>query len=77
MLPFLKNRNDGVAAGPVETAQRKPDEGSDFGTLDAVAEDFLAAIEKKDKKLLKSAFEALCDHIQSLDEVQDQEMMGE
>ncbi len=74
MLPFLKNRDDGAGVGPVETLERKPDEEAEFGTLDAVAEDLLSAIEKKDKKLLRSALESLVSHIQSEDVEQDQEM---
>ncbi len=71
MLPFLKNRDDGVGVGPAETKERKPDEGADFDMLDAVAEDLLAAIEKKDKGMLKSALASLVDHIQSQDAEQD------
>lgn len=77
MLPFLKNRDDGVAQGPVETIRRKPDEGEDdYSMLDAVAEDILAAIERKDKKLLKEALSALVEHIESSDEDQDEQMLG-
>ena len=70
MLPFLKNRDDGIGVGETETKEREHDE--DFDLLGAVAEDLLAAIEKKDAKLLRSALEALCEHIQDLDAVQDQ-----
>lgn len=72
MLPFLKNRDDGVGQGPVETLERKPDDGAPFDAVDAVAEDLLMAIEKKDKKLLKEALEALVSHIQDMDQEQDQ-----
>lgn len=74
MLPFLKNKEAGSTA-PVETIEREPDEGSEYDTLDAVAEDFLAAVASKDKALLKSALSALCDHMQSMDSQQDQSMM--
>lgn len=77
MLPFLKNRDDGVGVGPIETIERKPDDGDSFDMLDAVAEDLLAAIEKKDKKLLKAALAALCEHIQDEDEAQDAAQMPE
>lgn len=78
MLPFLKNRDDGVGVGPVETKERKPD-GADasFDMLEAVADDLLKAIEKKDKGLLKEALAALCEHIQDLDAEQDSQMEGE
>lgn len=72
MLPFLKNRDDGVAVGPIETKEREHDE--DFDLLGAVAKDLLAAIEKKDHALLRGALEALCEHIQDLDADQDQTM---
>lgn len=72
MLPFLKNRDEGGASGPAESIERKPDEGGDYDTLDAVAEDLLKAIEKKDAALLKSALSSLCDHIQAQDVAQDE-----
>lgn len=75
MLPFLKNKQEGGVSMPVDTIEREPDEGSDYDMLDAVAEDLLSAIEKKDKALLKSALSALCDHMQSMDSQQDQSMM--
>lgn len=70
MLPFLKNKDDGVGVGPVETKRREHDEDMDM--LDAVASDVLDAVKKGDKKLLKAALEALCEHIQALDIEQDQ-----
>ncbi len=70
-LPFLKNRDDG-ASMPVETIERDHDEG--FDMLDAVAEDLLEAVAKKDKGLLKAALTSLVDHIQSEDAAQDMEM---
>lgn len=75
MLPFLKNRDDGVGVGPIETKTRDHDDG--FDMLGAVADDMLNAVKKGDKAALKAALEALCDHIQSLDSEQDQTMMGE
>lgn len=75
MLPFLKNRDDGVGVGPVpESIERKPDDGADLDMLSAVAEDLFTAIEKKDKKLFKEALEAFCSYVQEMDEEQDQEM---
>ena len=77
MLPFLKNKDDGVGQGPVETVERKPDDDSDYALLDAVAEDILKAIEKKDAKGLKSALSSLCDYIQDQDTEQDEQSMGD
>jgi hypothetical protein len=75
MLPFLKNKQEGSMAGPVETIEREPDEGSDsFGMMDAIAEDILDAIASKNKASLKSALEALCEHIQDMDEEQDEKL---
>ncbi len=75
MLPFLKNKQEGSVSGPIESQERKHDDG--FDMLGAVADDLLAAIEKKDKGALKAALEALCEHIQDLDSEQDQLMEGE
>jgi hypothetical protein len=63
MLPFTKNRDDGVGVGPVEAIQRKPDDDKPYDTLDAVAEDLLSAVEKKDKALIKAALGALCEYV--------------
>lgn len=73
MLPFRRNQDEGVAAGPVETVTRDHDDTLDM--LSAVAEDILAAIERKDKSRLRAALDALCAHIQDLDETQDQATM--
>lgn len=77
MLPFLKNQKEGGVAASSETLKREPDETAEYGTLDAVAEDLLAAIESKDAGLLKAALTSLVDHIQSLDAVQDTLIEGE
>ncbi len=77
MLPFLKNRDEGGASGPVETLEREPDEGGDYDMLDAVAGDILAAIAAKDATLLKEALQAFADHIQSQDVVQDETLAEE
>ncbi len=77
MLPFLKNRDDdGVGVGPSESIKRKPDEDKEMDMLDAVCQDMLLAIDKHDKALLKSALSSLCQHIQYLDEEQDQNISG-
>ncbi len=72
-LPFLKNRDDG-ASMPVETKEREHDDTYD--TLDAVADDMLAAFKKGDKGALKAALSAFADHIQSQDVAQDELTMG-
>lgn len=77
MLPFLKDRMEGGVSAPVEVIHRKPDEDSDmeFGMLDAIVEDMLEAVAKKDKELLKGCLEALIEHIQDEDMKQDEEEM--
>lgn len=75
MLPFLKNAQDASASAPVESVERSPDEGEDYDTLSAVAEDILHAIEKKDVNHLKSALQSLVDHVQSQDMDQDNQTL--
>lgn len=72
MLPFLKDRHEAAMSGPVEKISIEEGDG-DFGMMDAIVEDMLEAVHKKDKKLLKGALEALVEHIQSEDEDQDEE----
>jgi hypothetical protein len=74
MLPFLKNNDIGIDVGPVGIKQHTNDEKM-YSTLDAVADDLLSALDRKDRRLLRSALEALCQHIQSMDESQDQSMI--
>lgn len=76
MLPILKRRHEGGMSAPIEVVERTPDEGAEpFDMLDAVAEDLLMAIEKKDKKLLKDALAAFAEHLQSMDQEQDEQLM--
>ncbi len=77
MLPFLKDRHEGSMSGPVESIKRESDNEEPFGMIDAIVEDMLEAFQKKDKKLLKVALEALVEHIQEKDEEQDQEEMNQ
>lgn len=71
MLPWKKHQDDGVGVGPSET--KKVSDDGELDMLSAVADDLLAAIEKKDRSLLKEALGALVDHIQYLDYEQDKE----
>lgn len=73
MLPFLKNKHEGSMSAPVEIIEREPDEGSEsFEMLDAIVDDVMEAMHSKNKGLLKSALEALLEHIQDKDEEQDE-----
>jgi len=65
MLPFLKNRYEASSSGPVESMERKPDEGKEeeYDSLESAAEDLCNAIEAKDYKAaavaLRAAFELM------------------
>ncbi len=74
-LPFLKNK-EGSASSPAESIERKPDDEPSYDTVDAVAEDILAAVASKDVSRLKAALQSLIEHIQDLDSAQDQTNMG-
>lgn len=74
MLPFLKRREGGAASAPVEVKERKPDDEM-YDMLDAIAEDILVAVEKKNKTMLKMALESFVDHIQAIDAEMDKELM--
>lgn len=62
MLPFLKSK-EGSASFPVESIERKPDEGDEYDVLESAAEDLCHAIDAKDYKAiasaLRSAFELM------------------
>lgn len=73
MLPFLKNKDDGVGVAPIEIKERKHDD--DFDMLGAVASDMITAFEKKDKAMLKSALEALYEHWMDMDQEQDEKLL--
>lgn len=69
MLPFLSNKKSGTTSAPVKI--------EDYDMLDAVVDDFMEAMARRDKSLLKNALEGLCQHIMTMDIEQDQEMFGE
>lgn len=64
MLPFLKNKKEASAAGPVEAIKRDHDDGYEYDMLESAAEDLISAVHSKDIKsvasALKAAFE-ICD----------------
>lgn len=68
MLPFLKRKDESSMAIKDEdegTIGRKSDYGEDDtedGMLDAIAEDMLNAVSKKDKGLMKESLDALCEY---------------
>ena len=71
-LPFLKQKQEASSSEPIDSITRKPDE-NDFDMLDAVVEDLMYAIEKKDKNVLKDALISLITYVQSMDAEQDEE----
>ena len=71
-LPFLRQKNIAAANADEEPIRRKSDDGEDYEMLDAVVDDMAEAIEKKDKRMLKDALEALCEDIRHEDEEQDE-----
>jgi len=75
-LPFLKNKKNqfGVSVGHAVTADSThPDEDRGMDDImDHVADEFLQAIERKDKRLLREALSALVLHIQDEDKKQDE-----
>jgi hypothetical protein len=76
MIPAKRKTDEGAVGGPVEVQRRSPDKDEDYGVLDAVVDDLMAVLELSPEKKprLKAALESLCDHIQSQDIKQDQEM---
>ncbi len=76
-LPFLKNKKKNQGGGIAIEREASPthdsDRNMDDALLDQVAEEFLKAIETKDKSLLREALGALVLHIQDEDREQDKE----
>lgn len=75
MLPFLKNKQEGAVAGPVEIEVRDHDES--FDMLDAVVSDLMAGLENKDKNMVKSALQSLCEHMKDEDQQQDEGLLND
>lgn len=70
MLPYLKKNKEAMAMGDEdEPIKRKHDDT--FEMLDAISEDMLAALERKDRKLLKAALSSLCEYMADKDTEQD------
>lgn len=63
MIPFLKKNLEASASSPIESVERKPDEGAEYDVLESAAEDLCRAIDAKDYKsiaaALRAAFELL------------------
>lgn len=59
MLPFLKRNKEASASAPVESVERKPDEGAEeFDSMESAAQDLCDAVEKKDIKAVAAALRA-------------------
>jgi hypothetical protein len=70
MLPFLKNKQEASVSMDEEPSE-------DYGSLDAICDDLLSAIQSSDKGVLKAAIQSLIDHIKSEDETQDETLLIE
>lgn len=76
MLPFLKRKQEASYSESVDDeVTRKPDNEPEYDMLDAIAEDMLAAVSKKDVNLLKDALRSLLDHARAEDYEQDAKEM--
>lgn len=73
MIPFLKRKEEVPPRDEDATAiGRKPDyedDGDGDPMLDAIADDMLSAMAKKDKGLMKESLGALCEYLR--DELAD------
>ena len=58
MLPFLKQNQEGSSSGPIESVERKPDDGSDYDSMESAAEDLISAVHSKDAKAVAAALRA-------------------
>jgi hypothetical protein len=74
MTPFLKKKQEASVSMAPETITLSDEGEKPFELLDAIVEDMIEAVHKKDKGLLKGALEALMDHMKEEDEVQDMAM---
>jgi hypothetical protein len=76
--PFQKHKETSVSvpSDHIRMGKDKDEEQDyEFDMLDAVAEDMLSAVERKDKRMLKAALQSLCDHLMMIDEDQDEKLM--
>lgn len=73
MLPFLKKRHEGGASSDLSIKRTADEDSEPFEMLDAIVDDLMEAFQKKDKQLLKGCLEALVEHIQESDAMQDHE----
>ena len=62
-----------IQNGEDEASKAKPGD-ENYDMLDAIAEDMIMALDKKDTSMLKDALGALCDYIKEEDIEQDEEM---
>lgn len=68
MLPFLKLNKEASASAPVDAIERKPDDGSDYDSLESAGEDLISAIHSKDAKAVASALRAAFDLMEPREE---------
>lgn len=67
MLPFLKRQQEAAISSD-------ENQSDSYSALDAIVDDIAQFLESKDKSLLKSALEALCEYIKEEDIEQDKQL---
>lgn len=67
MLPFLKRQQEAAISSD-------ENQSDSYSALDAIVDDIAQFLESKDKSLLKSALEALCEYIKEEDIKQDKQL---
>ena len=58
MLPFLKNKKEAGMSGDVDSKMRQPDDGEEYDTMHAAAQDLIDAIHSKNVKAVAEALRA-------------------
>lgn len=62
MLPWLKRDKEASVSAPVESVERKPDEGEEeYDALESAVDELFAAFKSNDIKAGVSALRAFCD----------------
>ena len=72
MLPFLKRNHEASSSAPVDSVERKPDEGADeFDSMESAAQDLCDAVHSKDVKAVAAALRAAFELMESEEDSQE------